>query len=327
VLYGSDDPDTLRGIYLDGCVIDEVAQMHANLWGEIIRPTLTDRKGWVVFIGTPKGHNHFYDLWQKATGDEATWYSRMYRASETDVLDKTELELAKAEMSDEEYAQEFECSWTAAIRGAYYGYLIEQAEKAGRVTNVPYDPIMPVHTGWDLGIGDTTVIWFCQMSPGGELRIIDFYENSGVGLDHYVNLLSSKGYVYGKHLAPHDIKVRELGTGRSRLETAQSLGLNFEVVPNIPPEDGINAVRTILPRCWFDKQNTEKGLDCLRQYRREFNERMNTFRDRPLHDRTSHPADGFRYLAVGLNQLLETPKSKIPRIRSNAPQNVAWMEG
>jgi hypothetical protein len=323
-LLGSDNPDSLRGIYLDAAILDEVAQMNAKLWGEIIMPTLADRKGWALFIGTPQGHNHFYELWKSANANPA-WFAKMYKASETNVLDPQELKQQRSQLTEEQFAQEFECSFAAAIIGAYYGKLITQAEDQGSVTAVPIDPILPVHTAWDLGIADTTVIWFFQVSPAKQIRIIDFYETSGVGLDHYVNVLKERGYTYGKHLAPHDIEVRELGTGRSRIETAASLGLKFEVVRNIPIPDGINAARTILPMCWFDKIKTEKGLDALRQYRREYNERLSTFRDRPLHDSCSHPADGFRMLAVGLEQVAPKVVPKKGRPKQYAKPNVAWM--
>ena len=223
----------------------------------------------------------------------------MYRASETGIIPPEELAASGREMSPEEYEQEFECSFTAAIRGAYFGQLLADADREGRITGVPHDPSMPVHTAWDLGMSDSTAIWFVQARPGGTFAVIDYYEASGEGLDHYAKVLDRRGYKYGTHVAPHDIRVRELGTGKSRMEVARSLGIRFDIAANIPVQDGINAVRTILPRCWFDRERCAPGIEALRHYRRSFNDRTANFSTRPVHDWTSHAADGFRYFAVG----------------------------
>lgn len=300
-LFGAENPDSLRGIYLDGVVFDEVAQMPKRIWTEVVRPALSDRKGWGMFIGTPRGKNALYELWEEAKRDPE-WFTAMYRASETNIIDAEELAASARAMSPEEYEQEFECSFSAAIRGAYFGKLMADADKAGRITAVPYDPAVPVHTSWDLGMSDSTSIWFVQAKPGGTYAVIDYYEASGEGLDHYARVLDEKGYKYGRHIAPHDIRVRELGTGKSRLETARSLGVRFDIAPNIPVQDGINAVRTILPLCWFDAECCSFALEALRQYRREFNERTSNFSASPKHDWTSHAVDAFRYFAVGFRQ-------------------------
>jgi len=297
-LYGADNPDALRGIYLDGVVLDEFADMDPRLWSEVVRPALTDRKGWVIFIGTPKGHNAFYDVWQTAR-EADDWQAMMLKASETGLIDADELADAKADMSDDQYAQEFECSFEAAIVGAYYGQLMSQAEDEKRITDVPYEPALPVTTAWDLGRTDATAIWFVQ-HDGMKVRVIDFYANSGVGLDHYAKVLKEKPYAYDNYLLPHDVEVTELTTDRSRLETLRSLGVEPTVVPKLPIDDGINAVRNLLPKCWFDRTKCEYGIEALKQYRREWDDRYKVFRPKPLHDWTSDPADAFRYLAVGL---------------------------
>lgn len=290
-LYGADNPDALRGIYLDSVVLDEVAQMPGRLWGEIIRPALADRQGRAVFIGTPQGRNQFLERWEYARRDPE-WCAIMFKASETGLLPEGELEAARREMSAEQYAQEFECSFTAGVRGAYYARLIEEAETGDRILGVPYEPLLPVDTAWDLGMGDSTAIWFSQTSPGGEVRLIDYYEASGEGLAHYAKVLEARGYVYGRHVAPHDIRVRELGTGRSRLEIAGGLGIRFDIAPALAVEDGIEAVRALLPKCFFDSDRCAAGLDALRNYRRTGEGGP------PSHDWTSHAADAFRYLAV-----------------------------
>lgn len=297
-LLGADNPDALRGIYLDGVVFDEFGQMAPRVFSEIVRPALADREGWALFIGTPRGRNGFYRLYERARSQKG-WFTALYKASETRILSRAELEDARRNMTPEEYAQEFECSFQAAVAGAYYASLVEAAEGEGRIGKVPWDPRLPVHTAWDLGIDDATAIWFCQQN-GAEVRLIDYYESSGVGLDHYARALQARPYVYGDHLLPHDAQVRELGSGRSRIETLASLGIRARVGRALGIEDGINAARLLLPRCWFDAAKCARGIEALRDYRREYDERLGAFRARPLHDESSHAADAFRYLAVGL---------------------------
>lgn len=311
-LFGAENPDSLRGIYLDGAVFDEVAQMPYRVWSEILRPALSDRKGWGLFIGTPQGKNALYEVWEKAKSD-SDWAAMMYRASETGIIDPAELAALKREMPPDEFEQEFECSFTAAIKGAYFASLMADADKEKRVTIVPREPVLPVHTAWDLGMSDSTAIWFIQERPGGAYAVIDYYEASGEGLEHYAKVLDAKGYKYGQHIAPHDIRVRELGTGKSRLEIARSLGIRFDICPNIPVTDGIHAIRVLLPKCWFDEGNCAAGLDALRHYRRAFNERMNDFRAQPVHDWTSHAVDAFRYFAVGFKPTVQTISPTINR--------------
>lgn len=311
-LYGADAPDNLRGLALDGVVLDEVADMKPRVWAEVIRPALSDRQGWAVFIGTPKGHNSFYDIWQSAQGNPE-WFSLRLKASDTHIIAEDELASAKAQMSEDQYAQEWETSFEAAIQGAYYGKELLEAEEQGRIGNVPVEKGLPVHSAWDLGIGDSTAIWMVQQ-VGKEVRVIDYYEASGVGLDHYAKVLQAKGYVWGDHIAPHDAAVRELGSGKSRIETLAALGIKVRIAPKLPVDDGINAARLLLARCWFDKGRTGEGVELLKQYRRAYNEERKTFEPRPLHDHTSHAADAFRYLALGLK-----PDRKLEPIKySNA---------
>jgi hypothetical protein len=298
-IYGADNPDRLRGIYLDGAVLDEFGDMDASTWSQVIRPALSERKGWAIFIGTPKGKNRFHDLWTAAEGD-ANWFRLSLKASATGLIDADELADAKKVMSDDEYAQEYECSFEAAVRGAYYAREIERAEAADppRITSVPYDPRLPVHTAWDLGVADSTVIWFVQ-TYGGETRVIDVLKGEGVGLDWYARRLQERDYLWGNHYLPHDAEVRELGTGKSRREVLEGLGIRATICPNIPLEDGIQAVRMLLPTCWFDKARCGAGIEALRMYRREYDEKRQEFRTRPLHDWTSHYSDALRYFAVG----------------------------
>lgn len=297
-LFGADNYDAMRGLYFDSVVLDEPADFPANAWPSVIRPSLTDRKGKATFIGTPKGKNEFWEIYNNAQKND-NWFCAMYKADETNILEKEELEEAKQTMGEDRYAQEFMCSFEAAIQGAYYAQEMKTAKEENRVTSVPYDPSISVITSFDLGIGDSTAIWFAQF-VGQEIHLIDYYENSGVGLDHYAKVLHEKGYHYESHILPHDVKVKELGTGKSRLETLDNLGVrNIEIAPKLSVDDGVQASRSMLNKCWFDKEKCERGIEALLQYRREFDEKLKSWRGRPLHDWTSHGADSFRYLAVG----------------------------
>lgn len=295
-ILGAENPDSLRGLYLDGVIMDEVAQMPPSVWGQVVRPALADRKGWAIFIGTPKGQNYFYDLYQKAQRD-SRWFSIVLKASETRILDAEETQALKAELSEDEYKQEMECSFTAAVQGTYYGKIIEQIEDKKQIRQIPVDVSVPVVTSWDLGINDKTCIWFVQ-SVAGEMRVIDYYEASDEALPHYAKIIKEKPYVYDYHILPHDAKQRSLSTGKTRAEQLNSLGLKTRIANKVPVKDGINAVRSLLPSCFFDVTNCEKGLIALRNYRSSYNDRLGTFNENPLHDKFSHAADAFRYLAV-----------------------------
>ncbi len=296
-LYGAENYDRLRGLYFDGVILDEYATMDPRIW-EVVRPALSDRKGWCVWIGTPAGHNGFYNVWQEAQRNDE-YQALMLRASETGIVDESELEAAQRDLSEDQYQQEYECSFEAAIMGAYYAKEFKFLEGESRIGSVPWERDLDVITAWDLGIGDATAIWFAQQI-GNEVRLIDYYESSGVGLDHYVNHLRSKPYVYAEHVLPHDVEVKELGTGCSRRETLEGLGLRVSVAPKLPVDDGINAARALLTKCWIDANKCNQGIEALKQYRTEFDDKRKAFKNRPLHDWTSHAADAFRYLAVGL---------------------------
>lgn len=307
-IYGADNPDALRGIYLDRATLDEYGLHPAKTFSEVIGPTLVDRGGSALFLGTPNGKNQFYDIAEHAKAREAAgdpdWFFREFKASQTGLLDVGYLASARSVMTADEYAQEFECSFEASVKGSIYGKEIEHARSSGKIGVVPYDPLLPVDTDWDLGIGDAMAVWFSQSLRSGETRLIDYYEASGEGFPHYVNVLSQRGYVYGTHWAPHDIQVRELGSGKSRLEVARGFGLRFEVTPRVNSaigqevEEGIHAVKMLLPRCWFDAVKCKPGIEALQHYRRDYNTRLNEFKATPVHDWASHGADAFRGLAV-----------------------------
>jgi phage terminase large subunit len=299
-LYGSDNPDSLRGQFFDGVIIDEVGDQNPKIWTDIVRPALTDRKGWCLFIGTPKGHNHFKELRDRAEKEEG-WGLLEFKASETGVVDDTELKAAKNEMGEDKYRQEFECSFDAAVEGSYYGQMLNELEEKKHMQEIPREELSRTFTAWDLGMGDSTSIWVAQL-VGTEVRLIDYYENHGVGLDHYVKWIKDNDYSKAEHILPHDVRVRELGTGKSRLEMLEDSGLEVKIAPRMGLDDGIQAVRRLLPRCWFNVPKVQNGLNCLRNYRRDYDEKRKIFFERPLHDWSSHGSDSFRYLALGLDE-------------------------
>lgn len=297
-LFGADNPDALRGQYFDGLILDEFGDFDPRVWTDVLRPTLSDRNGWAAFAGTPRGKNTFYDLRQRAASRADGWELWELKASETGILTAEELADARNSMDEASYLREYECSFDAAIEGAYYAKEMLDAESGRRILRIPIEPTVPVHTAWDLGIDDATAIWFWQ-DVGLERRLVDYLEVSGESLMAIMKRLDAKGYRYGRTILPHDAEARELGTGKSRLETLTALGLrNAEVVPAQEVADGINAVRLMLPKCWFDIERCQRGIEALKQYRREWDGKKQTWRNKPLHDWASHPADAMRYLAL-----------------------------
>jgi len=297
-LLGADNPHAIRGIGLDGCVLDEVAQMGPAVWREVIRPALADRQGHATFIGTPFGMaNQFYQLYRDAEA-LPDWHRCYLTVHETQAIREDELVALKREMSEEEYAQEFLCDWSAAIKGAFYGKEMAEAERAGRVGKVPHDKTLPVHTAWDLGFADTLVIWLCQVA-GAEVRAIECLSFQATALPDVVAELRKRPYNWGTHYLPHDTKVRELGSGRSREEVLLALGLRPTIVPEVGIAAGIEATRALLPRVWFDREKCGAGVEALKTYRTEWDDVHQVFRKQPLHSWESHYADALRYFAVG----------------------------
>jgi phage terminase large subunit len=249
-LYGADNPDRLRGGYFDGVVLDEFADMKSDVWRAVVRPMLSDRNGWATIIGTPKGKNEFWRVYNDAQKDP-DWFHMMLRASDSGIIPAAELEKLKLEQGEDFYQQEYENSFEAAIQGAFYANEMRIMLNEGRICPLEIENGVRVHTAWDLGVSDSTAIWFIQCA-GRERRLVDYYESSGVGLDHYVDVLHDKrrkyGWAYGEHFFPHDIKVREFTSGKSRLNTLAGLGIEATVVPQYDELDGINVVRRMLGR-------------------------------------------------------------------------------
>jgi hypothetical protein len=306
-LLGADNPDALRGIYLDGIVLDEYALMTEQVWTAVIRPTLVDRQGFAIFMGTPLGRNHFHALYERACQREDV-LTMLYRASETAIVPADELDRAREEMGPDLYAQEFECSFEAAITGAYYARQLEQVRAESRIRTVPWQPAVPVITAWDLGRTDSTAIVFAQRARD-EVHVIDFLEADGQELAFYVRELQRRPYLYGEHILPHDANAETLAAGGRSIATqlrAMFRTLNMPDRCRVLPQDeiapGIELARRVFPRCWFDESKTRALIDHLASYRRAWSKIRNAYADDPQHDEHSHAADAFRYLAVGLRE-------------------------
>lgn len=316
-LYGAENAKRLRGLYFDGLSADEAQDIAPSVLTKIILPSLSDRQGWLDLSGTPKGWANLLGKAYKDAQGNPDWFVQVLRASETGILPADELAVLRRSMPANEYEQEMECSFDAAITGAYYAQELAKADADGRISSVPHDPALRVTTAWDLGMSDSMSIWFAQMI-GREIRLIDYYEASGYGLDHYAKVLADKGYLYDRHIGPHDIKVRELGTGKSRWEVARNLGITFWVCPDIGVPDGVSAARMAIPRMWFDARKCADGIDAIRQYREKIDEKRGISFG-PLHDWTSNAADAFRYLCVGMQE------AKAPKADQQSRRAVSWM--
>lgn len=296
-LYGADNPDSLRGIGLWGVVFDEYSQQPSNIFTEIIRPALADHSGYAIWIGTPKGKNEFYRLYEAGKKDKE-WLSLLLTVDDTGIIPPEELESARKVMTADEFLQEWYCSFEASIKGAYYALELAQARQEGRIKLVPYDKALKVHTVWDLGVGQALSIGFYQCT-GREVHKIDYWEGTNdEGIIEGIQVVKSKPYIYGKHFAPHDIRAKELSTGKTRFDIAKELGITFEVVPMIPVDDGITKGKLMFSRLWIDEVKCQLWLDAIAQYRRVWDEKRGMFLEKPYHDWTSHAADEYRMAAV-----------------------------
>jgi len=317
-LFGADNADSLRGLYLDGIVLDEYADMRPRIWGEIIRPLLADRLGWAVFIGTPKGHNAFWDIYSNAIKSD-DWYAKTLRASQTGLLPQSELDDAAKSMTQDQYLQEFECDFESAILGAYYGKEMRQLTDQGRITLIEFDRNFPLFSSWDLGYSDDTTIWTWQVVHG-EIRFLDYHTSNGQSIPFYTGYIAQQeekfGVKYKTHYLPHDARAKTLASGGKSIIEQLSVKIKLEclkIVPNLSLQDGIQATRMMLLRSWFDPK-CEDGIECLRQYQREYDEDKKIFRDRPRHDWASHGADAARMAAVAWQEEAKLPH-KDDRIR------------
>jgi phage terminase large subunit len=322
-LLGSERYDSLRGIYIDFCCFDEFSYCDEAAWAKIVRPALSDRNGSALLISTPNGRNHFYEIYnraEKAMLENKDWFAATVRADESGVLSNEELDEIRQTVGEEAYAQEFLCSFFSQVKGAYYKDTIDAIRARGQIKNFPIDVSLETHVAFDLGIGDSTALWFFQL-VGKEVHLIDCHEDSGKGLDFYVKLMRDKPYILGEVVLPHDANARELTTGLSRVESLRKMGVSrMRVLPRLGVDDGINAVRMTLPRCFFHEANTARGLECLYSYHKEYNENMQVFVNKPVHDWSSHLSDSFRYLCLSLQALESKSRynsASLPRVTSS----------
>lgn len=319
-LIGADNYDALRGMYFDGVVLDEYGDMATAVYDEVLRPGLGDREGWALFIGTVKGKNHFHTIFKEAeqysANGDPDYFAATYRADETGVLPTGELQKMKRDMSDMAYRQEMLCDWNAGVKGAYYSHEMNELRADGRITHVPHTPQLPVHLAFDLGVNDATSVFFYQ-KVRSEIRVIRYEEWTDLGLQEILTQLNRLPYFYGYAYMPHDIKVREMTSGVSRLDIIQNMGFDVVPVPKFTLADGVEASRRILRRVWFDKENAYKGAEALSNYRKKYDKTNDVFMDKPVHDKFSHGADAFRYLAVMEDSQLDTDIATV----ANYPRN------
>lgn len=312
-LFGADHPDSLRGIYLDHCVFDEYGLQPVSIWTEVVRPALSDRHGGATFLGTPAGKNQFHEIYQFALQRMALldpeWFAAMYRADQTGVIDDKELQSLRDSMPVNKFRQEMLCDWTAGIEGAFYASEMERVREEGRIMSVPHEARLPVFVAFDLGYHDHTALWFVQFHHH-EIRLINYLEFENTGLLEVLREIQQLPYVYAELFMPWDVGVHDLFTGRSRIECIQEMGFRVTVSPKkVTKEDGIHAVRTILPKCFFDEKKTSRGIDCLENFRKKIDPHTGVFMSIEQKDEFVHGSDSFRYLAVCYEE--EFGKSRI----------------
>lgn len=299
---GTDNIDSIVGTNPIGCVFSEYSLQDPQAW-EFIRPILKENGGWAIFNFTPRGNNHAKKLFDMASKNEK-WFCQLLTINKTfdfegkNLVTEQDINEERVEgMPEELIQQEYYCSFEAGVVGAYYSQNLSFAREQNRITKVPYDSQLPVFTVWDLGIDDCTSIGFFQ-KINKEVRMIDYIEENNQGLNFYVKELKTKPYVYAKHFAPHDIKVREFTSGVSRLETARKLGINFDIIPKVTISEGIDVARRFFSRLWIDENNCERFIDCVTNYKKEYDEKNKCFKDKPKHDWSSHGADVLRYTGL-----------------------------
>jgi len=300
--FGSDKQVSV-GTNFKGIVLSEFALQDPEAYF-YLRPVLLENKGFLIVASTPRGHNHYFDMWKMAQNNPE-WFSQKLTYKECGVFTDKEIERERAEgMSDEMINSEYMCSFENSVEGCFFIKQMDTARLDERMGFVPWDPNCRVYTAWDLGMLDSTAIIFFQLI-GNEIHVIDCFESSGEGLAYYAKILHSKPYIYDTHFAPHDINVRELGLGMSRIDTARSLGINFTALPTLKMslDDGIDIARSIIRRCWFDAIKCKPLITALENYHREWDDKYKVFKSRPIHDKHSHYADAFRYAAIGIKQM------------------------
>ena len=327
-LFGADNADAIRGLGFSGVYLDEYADFRPSVWGNIIRPALSDRQGWACFGGTPRGKNQFWEIRETAARLRDEWFLLELPASKSGLLPESELSAARAQLSKSQYEQEYLCSFEAEILGAFWGEDLRELTEAGRICNVEYDPAVPVYSAWDLGYKDDTAIWWYQVVRD-EIHVIDYYAVSGANIAELAAVIKGKPYECKRHYLPHDARARTLASGGKSIieQLAEHLGINsLAIVPDLSVQDGIQAVRQMLPKTWFHMERCSEGVEALRQYQREYDEDKKAFRQSPRHDWTSHPADAMRMLAVSWRLEPAVKAPDVDRPLMVGPDNTATLE-
>lgn len=301
---GSDQYSRLRGSNPAMCVFSEYAYQNPMAY-EVVRPILAANLGTAIFASTPFAKNHFFDLYNRAVKDK-NWFTYKLTVEDTKHISLKELAEEKASMSDDFFQQEYHCSFEAGAEGAIYAKYLQKIKLNNQVTDVPWDSSLPVVTAWDIGVRDSTTIIFFQITASGSFRVIDYYENSQEGLEHYVKYIKSKPYDYSNHIAPHDIAVTEWQSNITRMAKAQQLGINFIIAPKLSVYDGIEAVRSAFNRFFIDENKCEKLLKALSSYRYEWDSRRQVYNTKPLHSWESDSCDSLRMFAVSINKLTDS---------------------
>ena len=308
---GTNNIDSVVGTNPCGCVFTEYSLQDPVAW-QLIRPILVENGGWAVFNFTPRGANHGKELYDMARLNP-DWYCQMLTVDDTKVVTPEQIQAERdAGMSEDFIQQEFYCSFTLGVEGSYYAKYLQDARDEDRIGNVAWNKQGRVYTAWDLGYGDSTSIIFYQV-VGQEIHVIDYYEAHGEGLPHYAGVLKDKPYIYAEHYAPHDIDSHSFSSGLSAREVGASLGLRFVVLPTlkIRIEDGIEAVRGIFPRIYIDEKKCKHLVKCLENYRKEFDTRLEVYKERPRHDKYSHGADAMRYMAIAVKRHIDAGKAGV----------------
>lgn len=308
-IIGTNNIDSIVGTNPVGCVFTEYSLQDPQAWA-LMRPILRENGGWAVFNFTPRGQNHAKELLDMASTN-SEWYSQLLTVDDTGVISPEDIEKERAEgMSEDMIQQEYYCSFTLGVEGSYYAKYLQEAKDEGRIGNVPWERQKRVYTAWDIGYGDSTAIVFYQIC-GQEIHVIDYYENHGFALSHYAKVLSDKPYIYANHYAPHDIDSHQFSTGLSAREVGVGLGIQFTPLRTlkISIESGIEAVRGIMPRVWIDETKCARLIKCLENYRKEFDESLQFYRPRPIHDWSSHGADSARYMAIAIKIHVDSAKA------------------
>jgi phage terminase large subunit len=308
--------------------MSEYAYMDPESW-YTLEPRISQNNGTAVFLSTPNGQNHFYNLYNYAKTKPKEYFTSLLSVDDTRVLDSHHIDNLRAEGVPEDFIQqEYYCSFTRGAEGSYYGKQIQKARDEDRITSLPIISDIPCSTAWDIGIGDSTSIWVYQVLNNGKINLLQYYENHGEGIEHYIKWLDrwkiENGALWERHFVPHDMANKQFATGNDLLVTARQFGIEATVVPKKSIEEGIQAVRSTLALCSFDDKRCKKGIECLDFYRKRWNDILKVYNDEPLHDKYSHGADAFRYLCVGLKAFGAAGKLSPEKILEMRQRNLGY---